>query len=68
MNSLIAEMKIFTKRVVLFEIENIDNAKVLTITLNPKEYYERFIDHSDNKKDKGLKKTTPGMNFGFFIF
>ena len=44
------------KRVGLFEIENIDNANVLTIALNPKEYYERFVDHSNNKKHKGLKK------------
>ena len=51
------------KRVGLFEIENIDNANVLTTTLNPKEYYERFVDHYGNKKHKGLKKSTPGMDF-----
>ena len=51
------------KRVGLFEIESIDKPKVITITLNPKEYYERFIDHSDNKKHKGLKKFTPSMDF-----
>ena len=33
------------------------------MALNPKEYYERFINHSDNKKHKGLKKSTPGMDF-----
>ena len=49
------------KRVGLFEIKNIENANVLTTTLNPKEYYERFVDHSGNKKHKGLKKSTPGM-------
>ena len=43
------------KRVGLFEIESIYKPNVITITLNPKEYYERFIDHSDNKKHKGLK-------------
>ena len=33
------------------------------IALNPKEYYEKFEDHSDNKKHKGLKKSTAGMDF-----
>ena len=31
--------------------------------MNPKEYYKRFNDHSDNKKHKGLKKSTRGMDF-----
>ena len=44
------------KRVGLFEIENIDKPSLITIALNPKEYYERFTDHTDNKKHKGLKK------------
>ena len=39
----------------LFEIENIDQPNVITIALNPKEYCERFYDHSDNRKYKGLK-------------
>ena len=51
------------KQVGLFEIENIDKPNIVTIALNPKEYYERFNDHSDNKKHKGLKKSTPGMDF-----
>ena len=51
------------KRVGFFEIENIDKPNVTTIALNPKEYYERFIDHTDNKKHKGLKKSTPDMDF-----
>ena len=51
------------KRVGLFEIENIDKPNVITIALNPKEYYERFIDHSDNKKHQGIKKSTPGIYF-----
>ena len=40
------------KRVGLFEIESIDKPSVITIALNPKEYYERFIDHSDDKNTK----------------
>ena len=51
------------KRVGLFEIENIDKPNVITIALNPKEYYERFIDHTDNKKHKGLNKSTPDVDF-----
>ena len=47
----------------LFEIESINKANVITIALNPKEYYERFDDHSDNKKHKELKKSTCGMDF-----
>ena len=40
------------KQVGLFEIENIDKPNIITIALNPKEYYERFYDHCDNKKHK----------------
>ena len=36
---------------------------MIKIALNSKEYYERFYDHSDSKKHKGLKKSTPGMDF-----
>ena len=31
--------------------------------LNPKEYYEKFNDHTDSKKHKGLKKSTRRMDF-----
>ena len=51
------------KWVGLFETESIDKPNVIAIALNPNEYYEHFIDHSDNKKLKGLKKSTPGMDF-----
>ena len=50
------------KRVDPFEIESIDKPNVITIELNPKKYYDHFIDHYDNKKHKGLKKSTPGMD------
>ena len=36
---------------------------MITIALNPKEYYERFVNYSDNKKHKGIKKLTPDMDF-----
>ena len=32
------------------------------IALNPKEYYEKSEDHSDDKKHKWLKKSTAGMD------
>ena len=54
------------KQAGLFEIENIDKPNVITIALNPKEYYERLSDHSNNKKHKGLKKSTRGMDFDFY--
>ena len=56
----------FKKRVGYFEGENIDKANIITITLNPKEYYERFMDTAANKKHKGLHKSTPGMDFDTF--
>ena len=56
-----------TKKVVgLNEIESIDNPNVVTIAVNPKEYLEVFRNKGINKKHKGIKKTTPGMNFESF--
>ena len=40
------------KQMGLFEIVSINKANVITIALNPKEYYERSDDHSDNKNTK----------------
>ena len=51
------------KQVGLFEVENISRANVITTAINPKEYLEEFDDYSTNKKHKGLKKGTRGMNF-----
>ena len=51
------------KNVRLFEIENINNANFITVALNPKEYFERFINHSDNKKHEGIKKLIPDVDF-----
>ena len=47
----------------LYEIENIDNVKVCTIAVNPKEYFEKFEDRSVNKKHKRVKRNTRGMDF-----
>ena len=39
----------------LYEIENINNANVGTIAVDPKEYFEKFKDRTVNKKQKGVK-------------
>ena len=49
----------------LYEIENIYNPNILTIAINPKEYFEKYKDYSINKKHKDVKKKQKklGMNF-----
>ena len=54
------------KQIGLYEVEHIDNANLVTIALNPKEYIEIFKNKAINKKHKGIKKSTPGMNFESF--
>ena len=48
--------KKFKKQVGLYEVENINNANILTIAINPKEYFEKYKEFSANKKHKGLIK------------
>ena len=55
--------KTVKKKVGLYEVESIDNPNVITISVNPKEYFEKYRDKTVNKKHKGLKRDTPGMNF-----
>ena len=62
-NQFGVQNKKLKKQVGLFEIGNIDKSNIITIALNPKEYYEKFNDHSVNKKHKRLKKWTGGMDF-----
>ena len=54
------------KKVRLYEVESIDNTKIFTIALNPKEYFEVFRNKAINKKHKGVKKSTPWLNFEAF--
>ena len=54
------------KQVGLFEVESINLPNIITIAINPKEYREEFDDLSNNKKHKGIKKGTPGMDFGAY--
>ena len=51
------------KQMGLFEIENVDNQNICTIAVNPKEYFEKFKDKNINKKHKGVRKNTKGMDF-----
>ena len=46
-----------------FEIESIYNPCFLTIACNPKEYHKLFENRHVNKKHKGIKKGSLGMNF-----
>ena len=53
-----------TKKVMgLYEIENIDNQNICMIAVNPKDYFEKFKNRKINKKHKGVRKDTQGMNF-----
>ena len=47
----------------MYEVENINNENILTIAVNPKEYFEKYKDYSVNKNPKEVKRNTPGMNF-----
>ena len=51
------------KEMGLFEVESIDNSNICTIAVNPKEYFEKFKDRNINKKHKGVRKNTKGMDF-----
>ena len=55
------------KQVGLFEIESINSPNIITIAINPKEYQEEFDNLSNNKKHKGIKKGTPGMDFDAYF-
>ena len=49
-----------------YEIENIDNPCLVTIAVNPKEYLEVFQNTKLNKKHKGIKKGSSGIEFENF--
>ena len=57
------QKKALKKQVGLYEIENLNKPNIITIAINPKEYFEKYIDKSINKKHKGAKKGMPGMDF-----
>ena len=47
----------------LFEIKNINNANICIIAVNLKEYFEKFKNRKINKKHKGVRRDTEGMDF-----
>ena len=49
----------------LYEIENIYNPNILTIAINPKEYFEKHKDYSINKKHKDVKKKQKKTRYEF---
>ena len=59
----LCQNKAIKKEVGLYEVESIDNPNIITLAVNPKEYFEVFRSREINKKHKGIKKSTPGMNF-----
>ena len=63
-NNLVFKIKIKKKKQVgFYEVKNIESTNILTITIDPKEYFEKYKDFSINKKHEGLKKNTPEMDF-----
>ena len=61
-----AKTKKVKKQVGLYEVESINNPNIITLAVNPKEYFEVFRSKEINKKHKGVKKNTPGMTFESF--
>ena len=47
----------------LYEVEHIDNPCYVTLAINPKEYFEYFQSTKLNKKHKGIKKGSKGMDY-----
>ena len=47
----------------LYEVESINGQCLVTLEVNPKEYFEYFKSNNVNKKHKGIKKGSAGMEF-----
>ena len=52
-----------SKKLGYYEIEHIDDPCEVTIAINPKVYLEKFQSENVNKKHKGLRKGSRGMEF-----
>ena len=57
------EKKKKEKKLGYYEIEHIDYSCILTLAVNPKEYFELFEDKNLNKKHKGITKGSSGLGF-----
>ena len=55
------------KQVGLYEVESINNPNVITVAINPKEYFEQYKNCTINKKAKGIRKDTEGMTLDAYI-
>ena len=53
--NFLCQNKKLKKQVGLYEAESIDNANIITIAVNPKEYFEVFRNKAINKKHKSVK-------------
>ena len=51
------------KKLGCFYIENIEDPCVVTVAVNPKDYFEEFDSQSVTKKYKGLRKGAKGIEF-----
>ena len=49
-----ARNKSLKKKLGYFKIENLDDTCMMTVAINPKEYFENFKNENVNKKYKGL--------------
>ena len=47
----------------LYKVESINDPCLVTLAVNPKEYFEYFQSQRTNKKHKGIKEVAPGMNY-----
>ena len=47
----------------LYEVESIDDPCLVTLAVNRKEYFEYFKSENVNKKHKGIKKGSAGMEY-----
>ena len=50
----------------LHEVESISDSCLMTLAVNPKEYYEYFKSEDVNKKHEGIKKGSAGMDYENF--
>ena len=62
-----AQNKKFKKQVGLYEVESINNPNIITVAIDPKEYFEQYKDYSINKKAKGIRRDTEGTTLEPYI-
>ena len=55
------------KQVGLYEVESINNPNIITVAINPKEYFEQYKNCFINKKAKGIRRDTEGMTLDAYI-